>query len=598
MYDIGKIKLIIWDLDETLWTGTLSEGDVVLSEETKRFIKDAADMGVVHSICSKNDFDEAKKKLTDLDIWDYFVFPSIDWNPKGTRIKTILEKMALRPANVLFTDDNIQNLKEAEFFAPGIMTAEPHELKPLYEAYASAEKKDKAHKRLKQYRILETKDSVKGQFNSNSEFLMSCNIKVEMIPDCIGELDRIHELIMRSNQLNYTKFRQPKDELEKLLKDESVTKGIVKARDRFGDYGIVGFYAVKDKKTVHFLFSCRTLGMMIEQYVYKKLGCPELEVIGDVAAKLNDSDMPEWINKSDGGAAEEKKTLGKKVLFKGPCDLLQMFTFIKKSDKTATEFAYTNDDGVFVEGHNYSSVIASAVTETKENKERALKNFKWLDKGMLETSIGKEEYDFIFLSLLGDFNLGLYRHKETGVNIALCEGFYPLTDVKNFEGYIKGSIYNSNIKFTRDDLTRFSEEFEFIDNSEGQETLKALDKLERSIGKNTRLVLITGSEKPCGKDKRESYKNRHLVHKKVNQKINAWADGKENVSVINLGKYVSSEKDYNDSINHFTKEVYYRLAEDTVKIINQGGVALKMKGAGAVTVQKAKDAVKKLLGRQ
>ncbi len=259
MYDIGKIKLIIWDLDETLWKGTLSEGDVFLPEETKRFIKDAADMGVVHSICSKNDFDAAKKKLTDLDIWDYFVFPSIDWNPKGTRIKTIIEKMALRSANVLFADDNIQNLKEAEFFAPGIMTAEPGELAALYEAYASAEKKDKAHKRLKQYKILETKDQVKGQFNSNSEFLMSCSIKVEMISDCISELDRIHELIMRSNQLNYTKFRQPKEDLEKLLKDESVTKGIVKTRDRFGDYGIIGFYAVKDKKAVHFLFSCRTL---------------------------------------------------------------------------------------------------------------------------------------------------------------------------------------------------------------------------------------------------------------------------------------------------------------------------------------------------
>ncbi len=338
--------------------------------------------------------------------------------------------------------------------------------------------------------------------------------------------------------------------------------------------------------------------MMIEQYVYKKLGCPELEITGDVAAKLNDSDMPEWINREEAAAAEEKKALGKKVLFIGPCDLLQMFSFIKKSDETETEFAYTNDDGVFVEGHNHSAVIASAVAKTKESKEKALKSFKWLDKGMIETGIGKEKYDFLFLSLLGDFNLGLYRHRETGVNIALCESFYPLTEEKNFDGYIQGSIYNSNIGFTRDDLARFAQEYEFIDNSEGQETLKALDKIYDTIGKYTRLVLITGSEKPCEKDKRESYQNRHLVHRRVNEKINAWAEEKENVTVINLGKYVSSEKDYMDSINHFTKEVYYRLAEDIVKIINEGGAELKMKGAGAITLQKAKDAVKKLLGRQ
>ena len=29
----GPIKLVIWDLDDTFWTGTLSEGDVELVED-------------------------------------------------------------------------------------------------------------------------------------------------------------------------------------------------------------------------------------------------------------------------------------------------------------------------------------------------------------------------------------------------------------------------------------------------------------------------------------------------------------------------------------------------------------------------------------
>ncbi len=35
----SKIKLIIWDLDETFWSGTLSEGDVVCPEENKELLR-------------------------------------------------------------------------------------------------------------------------------------------------------------------------------------------------------------------------------------------------------------------------------------------------------------------------------------------------------------------------------------------------------------------------------------------------------------------------------------------------------------------------------------------------------------------------------
>ena len=34
-----EIKLIIWDLDETLWNGTISEGRVFLSQEIKQLIQ-------------------------------------------------------------------------------------------------------------------------------------------------------------------------------------------------------------------------------------------------------------------------------------------------------------------------------------------------------------------------------------------------------------------------------------------------------------------------------------------------------------------------------------------------------------------------------
>ena len=59
-----KIKVVIWDLDDTLWKGTLAEGDdVQLLENRVAIIKELNKRGIVNAICSKNDPDKAKSKL-------------------------------------------------------------------------------------------------------------------------------------------------------------------------------------------------------------------------------------------------------------------------------------------------------------------------------------------------------------------------------------------------------------------------------------------------------------------------------------------------------------------------------------------------------
>ena len=51
-----KIKVVIWDLDDTLWKGTLAEGDdVQLLENRVAIIKELNKRGIVNAICSKND---------------------------------------------------------------------------------------------------------------------------------------------------------------------------------------------------------------------------------------------------------------------------------------------------------------------------------------------------------------------------------------------------------------------------------------------------------------------------------------------------------------------------------------------------------------
>ena len=111
--DYSKVKIIIWDLDDTFWEGTLSEGGVKAIPGNIELVKCASRHGVINSICSKNSKEETIQRLREMGINDYFVFSSIDWTPKGERIRRMLRTMGLRPQNALFLDDNLQNLNEA-----------------------------------------------------------------------------------------------------------------------------------------------------------------------------------------------------------------------------------------------------------------------------------------------------------------------------------------------------------------------------------------------------------------------------------------------------------------------------------------------------
>lgn len=598
MLDFSKIKLIIWDLDETLWKGTLSDNEIIyLNEEFVQLIHETLDRGIVHSICSKNDLSKTKSFLQEQELWELFVFPSISWEPKGFRIKQIIENMKLRPENVLFVDDNRSNIQEALYYCSGLHTCTPEEITGAIPEVHRVGKVDLNRSRLAQYRLLEQKQASQREFSSNESFLMSCNICVEFHGDCIAQLDRIHDLILRSNQLNYTKFRQSKEELLRCLSQESTQAAYVTVKDNFGDYGIVGFYMIINQDVIHYLFSCRTLGMMVEQYVYMTIGCPTINTVGDVVTKLDTDTMPAWINQMHVTQlrTEEKLSTGEEsILFKGPCDISQIFSFVQEMECVTTEFTYVNDQGISVEGYNHTSQMVTSLKASEEDKAILIADTPWLDDKMLDASQWLNNRVIVF-SMLTDGNLGVYQHKETGWQIALCEKYYDLTDPKVWQKYIDKEIFTSLINFTKEKLQAFADKYYYVDNSTGDITLLNLDYLYRRISPDTKLILILGSEVPFEGKTNPSYQGRHILHKTINDKIRKWSRDKDNVFLIEISKYIKSQKDYTDTINHFSKRIYYYIAQDIVAISSDKTHSIKTKGKMYLHCIEAKVKLTKLI---
>lgn len=573
MYSFDKIKLIVWDLDETFWKGTLSEEGSAIPEEHKALIATLTDIGIVNSICSKNDWSQVEAELMRHDLAKFFVFPSVNWEPKGNRVKQLIEDMQLRPVNVLFLDDNPSNRGEVAHFCPGIMTGGPEDIPLLIADAAAAAKKDPEHKRLAQYRILEEKRTQRTQYTSNEDFLLSSNIRVEIGEDCLAQVERIHDLLLRSNQLNFTKLRSTEYELRDMLSDASVKAGYVSVSDRFGDYGIVGFYALRDGRLEHFCFSCRTLGMGIEQYTYNLLGRPELEIVGEVISDLSMTELPRWINQQNAdepgtGQMTIEGLERHAVLIKGPCDLFQVFPYIADTELFDTEFTYSLPSGLTIESTGHTTHIVESLRLTEEQKQQVLSSVPFTDKGMYCDNIFRLPYKVVFVSILADANLGVYENKTTGARLAFLEYIHPITDPASWPGLIRGEYPTAGFSFTEDILRNFAAEYRFLGRNTPEQVVENLRFIRENLPADCVLAVMLGGELYYEKNTFEAYMDRHLVHKAMNARVREWAAGQTNVRLVDVNPYLSDQSSFYDHFNHYIKPVYYALAGEMVSIVN------------------------------
>lgn len=594
--DFLRIKLIIWDLDDTFWKGTLSEGGITPINQHIDFIKILTDRGIVNSICSKNDKEVAENQLAELDILDYFVFRSIDWSPKGQRISKLIKDMGLRPQNCLFIDDNILNLNEALFYEPQLMVMGPEEIPALIKLVHTLPINDTEHKRLNNYKILEQKQEAKEKASDNIEFLYDSNIQIGFHSDYLNQIERIYELVNRTNQLNYTKVRSSKEEIIDICSDQSVQSGYITVKDKYGDYGIVGFYAIKENKLLHFLFSCRVIGQGVEQYVYARLGYPQLKIVGDVISQITLDDAPSWITEYESNCISDRQRKDKnmatgKIVFKGACDLKQMAEYLQ-TDQIIEEFTYIGSKGNNIEHHNHSINYLTWPSLSEKDSEMLIKDCIFNDISLYDSAIYDNDVSLIILQTMTEPNLGIYKNKKTGIKIAWGEYIYPLTDKNNWDLYVNGSIFTADNDFTYEWLEDFSNKYEYIGTLSPEEILENIKTLLQKINPKAKVCLLLGSETPYKKNSQKNYDGRHSTYKKINDLIREYAKSDSRILIIDLNDYIRDQSDFTDNINHFKRRIYFEVATKANEYIFQlSGSKLNQKSKFYLQYKTIKDII-------
>lgn len=261
------IKLLIWDLDNTLWDGTLLEGDgVQLRPGIRETVAALDERGILQSIASKNDHDAAFQKLQELGLDQYFLYPQINWNSKAANIQTIIQSINIGSDTVAFIDDDEFEREEVRHSLPALLILNADsaaELSSRKEFTPPFITEDSARRREMYRADIERKDAEEKFVGPQEEFLASLKMKFTVATAAEDDLQRAEELTVRTNQLNTTGYTYSYDELNAFRQSPDHMLLVASLDDRYGTYGKIGLALVEKKPGIWriklLLMSCRVM---------------------------------------------------------------------------------------------------------------------------------------------------------------------------------------------------------------------------------------------------------------------------------------------------------------------------------------------------
>ena len=299
-------KVLVLDLDNTLWGGILGElgvEGIKLSDEhigaiykkVQQQIKAIKDTGVVLAIVSKNNEADVQE------VWNKhpymilkkedFVSIKINWVDKAENIQDIAKELNLGLDSFVFIDDMAPERDNIKMRLPMVTVPDfpekieeyPEFIEDIYRRFfmrirLSAEDKVKTQ----QYAENAMREKA-AQGLSYEDFLRSLKLVVERAELDDSRLDRIAQMHGKTNQFNLTTIRYTRQNLDKLIQ-EGYKIYAYNVKDKFGDYGLVAVAIVDSNKCEinSFLMSCRVMGKLIENYVIDQIENDFIKMGNDV----------------------------------------------------------------------------------------------------------------------------------------------------------------------------------------------------------------------------------------------------------------------------------------------------------------------------
>ncbi len=283
----SQIKAIVTDLDNTFYKGILGEDGFNALSSHRNYqtrLKTLSQMGYMLCIASKNDNDEVQslfKNRDDFSIkYDDFTCIKINWNSKAENIIAMAKEMNIGLDSILFIDDNIAEIESVKAAIPEIKTLlfETEDLTlrklDLYPGFLKTGVTNEDVLRSQDIKANQERYKL-AKTLSKKEYFKKLEMKVNITLNDIAHVERITELLNKTNQFILTYKRYNKPEVECLLNNKNSCIVTASMSDKLSDSGTIAILICKKEHDVlvvdELTFSCRALGRNIEDIVISKM---------------------------------------------------------------------------------------------------------------------------------------------------------------------------------------------------------------------------------------------------------------------------------------------------------------------------------------
>ena len=286
-------KVIAVDCDGTLWSGVCAEVGPWMVEvppaflAVQRFLVEQVERGRIVCLCSKNE---------PHDVWEVFRYRAgmpltrnrvaasrINWETKSSNLRSLAEELNVGLDSFIFLDDNPAERAEVRAHAPEVLTLElpddpvarPGFLDGTW-AFDHLLTTDYDRKRGAFYLEEGRRREARAGTVAFQDFLDALDLAVDVEDLDEDALERVAQLSQRTNQFNTTGLRLTPAELRDWVSQDGRVGRTVRARDRFGDYGLIGAVLGEERgdafHVAALLLSCRALGRGVEYRTLNALG--------------------------------------------------------------------------------------------------------------------------------------------------------------------------------------------------------------------------------------------------------------------------------------------------------------------------------------
>ncbi|MCG5052752.1 MAG: HAD-IIIC family phosphatase [Myxococcales bacterium] len=243
---VPLLKCVVWDLDDTIWEGTLLEGGGdALRLGVAELIKGLDARGVLQSIASRND-SSAMERLRSFGLDRYFLYPRFSWGRKSESLKEIASALNIGVDSLAFVDDQPFERDEVSACLPGVLTVDAGDLSRLLrDPRLPTGGTTEARQRRQLYQAEINRRVGEETFQGGREaFLRELGMVVTIRPANDDDLARAEELTSRTSQMNTTGRVYTARELHDMSRSSAHLVWVAELDDRYGGSGVVGLAVV------------------------------------------------------------------------------------------------------------------------------------------------------------------------------------------------------------------------------------------------------------------------------------------------------------------------------------------------------------------